>query len=1061
MRAVDSYSSDDMKEFINNMKSLEGDDLALAVKDQFVTLQTEFGLTAEQASDSIRAMYEVMGRGSADAEAAIASLMDQVGQMDSSKMADALKFQADVFFSKEAGTEEAKDAAKDIAKTFTRAMADANQSEAAAMFSALKDTVSKGWTNAFNGVLTEGTNELNERLREFGINSGSELAAGLEKYGGSQGLVEAIWGSDADPMVIAQFRDELDALTGSASAAEKAIIKALAADIPGLDDNIDSMREFEGSLDALAYTAKSWDGGELTNMMNMLANPPQGRYFDEIVTNGTELQKTFALANDEQRLAYANTILLGRGLKQADTMAEAVKIAALGIRTNLNSAAGAARNLANSIAFSKSQVADMMKSSMGAVQSMIADDYRDAKEEQWDKQMESTQNYWDNYVSNVNADIDRQKKGLENKWEKRKDGADKYWDNRIKAIEKTIDAEEKAEEKRQKMFDAEIARIQRLTDMANTNIDFNIALNEGNLDEAAKIANDIEARSMQWAYEDAAAKSADKSEKRQDKLSAEKDRLEESRDAAMDAMAKREEQEKAHLDKISDMRQKAAEADRDAAIEAKQQEIDNQKKMLDEALRIFTSGTAAEQKEMKKRMEQAGLSYDWFENNVIKPKGTTWGKYFGDELHRQLKLSADQIKNDSMWSMIGDSGISAMAKSMGFAGKNDLMHFLKTGEIKGLKDGEAGGSSTNDGKRLPGKKEDEMGTYHTGGEIGGDKGGRKGVARTLGGLHNSEMMVRAQKGEYMINRDAAKKYGDILPEINSQTYQRGHFGLDRTKMPKNGVGGEPGQGPAPFFAAAILRGIQKNIMNNLKPIVKSQKKQQQSQGLDGSLDLSGWGQKSGRFYKAADPGKGWSNTHDYRNGLKSPLYAIGSGTVSAVTYGPGAGSGEHPNAYPRGYGSYGVLATLQTDAGPSVKYAHLWPGSVKTGRVEGGEQIALSASTGNSSGPHTHFEVNGSTNAQGIFAGLGIPLFKGAQYVNYDNTLANLHKGEAVLTKDINSDFHRGVENFANGSPGDTIININGYDYSMEALANMVVSKMEQRELRKPQSRTIKNRTSN
>jgi hypothetical protein len=100
--------------------------------------------------------------------------------------------------------------------------------------------------------------------------------------------------------------------------------------------------------------------------------------------------------------------------------------------------------------------------------------------------------------------------------------------------------------------------------------------------------------------------------------------------------------------------------------------------------------------------------------------------------------------------------------------------------------------------------------------------------------------------------------------------------------------------------------------------------------------------------------------------------------------------------------------------------------------------------------------VNGSENAQGIFAAMGIPLRKGAAEVMFDNTLANLHKGEAVLTRDLNQKFHQGVERFANG--GDSQYTVNVYPtpgMDEEALANKTVRKIEKKERRKPVTRTV------
>ncbi|MYS68006.1 peptidoglycan DD-metalloendopeptidase family protein, partial [Streptomyces sp. SID5473] len=57
-------------------------------------------------------------------------------------------------------------------------------------------------------------------------------------------------------------------------------------------------------------------------------------------------------------------------------------------------------------------------------------------------------------------------------------------------------------------------------------------------------------------------------------------------------------------------------------------------------------------------------------------------------------------------------------------------------------------------------------------------------------------------------------------------------------------------------------------------------------------------------------------------------------------------------------GAYGNEVVVQHTDGTYSQYAHLSSLSVSAGQsVDGGQQIGLSGSTGNSSGPHLHLEV--------------------------------------------------------------------------------------------------------
>lgn len=58
-------------------------------------------------------------------------------------------------------------------------------------------------------------------------------------------------------------------------------------------------------------------------------------------------------------------------------------------------------------------------------------------------------------------------------------------------------------------------------------------------------------------------------------------------------------------------------------------------------------------------------------------------------------------------------------------------------------------------------------------------------------------------------------------------------------------------------------------------------------------------------------------------------------------------------------GGYGNLVTVQTASGATVLYAHLSKVTVKKGdTVTAGQKLGLEGSTGNSTGPHLHFEVH-------------------------------------------------------------------------------------------------------
>ncbi|MFV0126748.1 peptidoglycan DD-metalloendopeptidase family protein [Streptomyces sp. HMX112] len=97
-------------------------------------------------------------------------------------------------------------------------------------------------------------------------------------------------------------------------------------------------------------------------------------------------------------------------------------------------------------------------------------------------------------------------------------------------------------------------------------------------------------------------------------------------------------------------------------------------------------------------------------------------------------------------------------------------------------------------------------------------------------------------------------------------------------------------------------------------------------------------------YRAS--GSMWSSGYhtgvDFAAPSGSTVKAVGPGTVVSAGWS----------------GAYGNEVVIQHSDGNYSQYAHLSSLSVSAGQtVSGGQQIGLSGSTGNSSGPHLHFEI--------------------------------------------------------------------------------------------------------
>lgn len=104
------------------------------------------------------------------------------------------------------------------------------------------------------------------------------------------------------------------------------------------------------------------------------------------------------------------------------------------------------------------------------------------------------------------------------------------------------------------------------------------------------------------------------------------------------------------------------------------------------------------------------------------------------------------------------------------------------------------------------------------------------------------------------------------------------------------------------------------------------------------------GASLGTGYKVA--GSMWSSGYhtgvDFAAATRTPLKAVGAGTVVSAGWG----------------GAYGNQVVIQLADGYYAQYAHLSSLSVSSGQtVTAGQQIGLSGATGNVTGPHLHFEI--------------------------------------------------------------------------------------------------------
>ena len=109
----------------------------------------------------------------------------------------------------------------------------------------------------------------------------------------------------------------------------------------------------------------------------------------------------------------------------------------------------------------------------------------------FDKQQKADQKLFD-------KDLDRQKKEFDQQWKNQEDSVKNYYDASKKYLEAQQAAEDKLDKSRQRNAEAERKRQEMLNNLANQNVDINVAIAGGNLDEAAKLMNEANSTSQTY-----------------------------------------------------------------------------------------------------------------------------------------------------------------------------------------------------------------------------------------------------------------------------------------------------------------------------------------------------------------------------------------------------------------------------------------------------------------------------------------------------------------------------------------------------------------------------------
>jgi TP901 family phage tail tape measure protein len=837
-----------VKPLIGLVKGANETKQATIAAEKYMQVLNSTGGTAEKAQTYVEALFLAAGQ---DAETASNKAIDAYNAIGTSienndvfglwkqKLDDALvnteKF--NLWHTLTTGRMTTSDSSKimsdgeDIGAQMVNSIATGMMSAADAMNGA-ENTLQTKWTSVWVNV----SDKTKTMLAKSGIDSVKEFQAAMQDATGR--------GATGDPLT-----DTMNGFNVSASKANE-IIKAmetaltandgkagrLLATEDGIVKTLQTQWHLGNDLKSLAQIRASFEFKLLTATKAQALELYKQRIASLAMTGAA--QKWLGITQksvDTDKLATANYILRTLHMGQAKTLEEAIAMLSGKTANNIADGAKNAKNLAGALKGvphyldvavrlqTKEQAVGVLKAGMEGVTNDLAQRASDTFQNKMDASLAASQAGWDRKIQANDDKAQRQQDKLDARWTRRKDAMNAYYQKRSDNIDKAIKTEQDAEAIREKIFEAEKTRIERLNQMANNNIDFNTALNQGKLDEAAKLRNDAQATMAQWSLGDTGDKTKASSDAKVQRLNDQKDELQKAQQAAEKAMQKREDAEKKHLDRIQKRRSEALKRQEDASMAAQKKMWDNEKTSLDGRLELFKSYIGRNKKDIERWMKVVGLSYDDF-GIKVKGKGETWSTWFQKSMVKHMQVAGSAVASDNMWANVGKQSLAKMLKAMGFKNMNEYARFIATGSLP-ANFGNRSLTSTAAPKKKgkPGSK--NLGTstlhgteiHHVGGEIGSGGTNRRGVARSLKGIHSSEKLVVARKGEYMVNEKSAQSNLGLLHAINSSRgsiakmahtshgsrTQQDDFAPITKGNRNEGRGAGPIAGPAPLLGGLV------------------------------------------------------------------------------------------------------------------------------------------------------------------------------------------------------------------------------------------------------------------
>lgn len=465
---------------------------------------------------------------------------------------------------------------------------------------------------------------------------------------------------------------------------------------------------------------------------------------------------------------------------------------------------------------------DAMKNAYGNTMSVAFDLASMQAERQYQSRMDGITNYY----QGIKDRLQNESKQLDKSWQDRMQAFSDSWKDRIDstkqsfedrreaidaeidAIEDQRDANKELDDQRQRMFEAEERRIERLTELANANIKYTRALASGNLDEAAMIMNNNERLQSAWGSQDSRSAAEDRSKARdkadQDRIDAlrkKQDSLKDEEDAVLSSLEKQQEMEKRALEQQKENEKErlqnridglAKEQQAVEQSERRKQELD--RKTLEIQLATLKAFVPMNEAQLWEHIARVQGAYG--QHGVqLQFKGTQWGQIVGTALFNNVEAARVQLSNNSSWQQSGAAIGDAIAKGAFGLTLGQFFDMIISGKPP------TGWTppGTSSGVAWKPRNAEFM---HTGGYLGYDTGGRNGIT---GDLRSDEIPLVAQRGEFMMSKAAVDRLGpQTLRDLNS-----GKIGMGGADLGFAAIGAGVGVALMRAMINALFLGSQK------------------------------------------------------------------------------------------------------------------------------------------------------------------------------------------------------------------------------------------------------------